>query len=830
MGTHLPPRFAAGYVIVIAGMVLLKDASGQEPARDPGGAASTESSHWGPSFCSTRSDPGDAHFSGTPWTGGIVPYTFSATSPGQQQKILAAMAILSSVADIQFVPRTSEPRYITIRNDPNCMSSSSNCIGMCANNIVTICESHWDHPGLLMHEMMHALGFWHEQQRPDRDQFVEVHPALMNNSNYVIQHPPAGNMHGVYDFASLMHYDQIEILNGVPVRGLRVRAPYTRAWQYELDNYTLPSPAPSSGDVWALQNLYGGSPPPRAFVLMSPAPDTAVGAGWTPSFSWTASEAATEYRLEVDQSPAFDSPEIDIVTATTAYQHSTPLTEGQLYWWRVTASNARGTAKAYPFRSHTVYTAPAFPSLLYVDDSAPANGNGLGWPSALRDLAVAMEIAAASGGLTTEIRVAQGVYTPDFGSRDRARAFLLPDGCAVRGGYAGFGAPDPDARDIELHETTLSGDLDGNDQPGFANIADNSRNVVISVFNPSTTLLEGFTVRAANCDAYGNLPGIGGTIIDGGSPTIRFCRFVGNHAEHGGPGILVIFSPSTSPVIDRCEVSNNRSLVTAPSFFGPGFGGGGMLVQSTGPFAVSNCVFAGNSADASGGAAACRFAHPRFTNCLFADNTAVAGGGALLSASSAQPVLVNCTVVHNSSLGTGGGVAAVPGSAAIVANSIVWGSVPDQYVGAVSVSYSAIQGGASGTGNLSVDPGLEPGTFRLAPHSPCIDAANSSLLPAGISVDLCGNPRYHDDPGTANTGVGSPPVDMGACEFQGATCYANCDGSTIPPILNVNDFICFQQKYAAGDPYANCDGSTTTPVLNVNDFTCFMNAFAAGCS
>jgi len=61
------------------------------------------------------------------------------------------------------------------------------------------------------------------------------------------------------------------------------------------------------------------------------------------------------------------------------------------------------------------------------------------------------------------------------------------------------------------------------------------------------------------------------------------------------------------------------------------------------------------------------------------------------------------------------------------------------------------------------------------------------------------------------------------------TCYANCDLSTIPPILNVNDFLCFMNLYAAASPYANCDGSTTPPVLNVNDFTCYLNAYAAGC-
>ena len=60
-------------------------------------------------------------------------------------------------------------------------------------------------------------------------------------------------------------------------------------------------------------------------------------------------------------------------------------------------------------------------------------------------------------------------------------------------------------------------------------------------------------------------------------------------------------------------------------------------------------------------------------------------------------------------------------------------------------------------------------------------------------------------------------------------CYANCDGSTSPPVLNVNDFICFQAKFAAGDSYANCDNSTAAPVLNINDFICFQQKFAAGC-
>jgi hypothetical protein len=72
----------------------------------------------------------------------------------------------------------------------------------------------------------------------------------------------------------------------------------------------------------------------------------------------------------------------------------------------------------------------------------------------------------------------------------------------------------------------------------------------------------------------------------------------------------------------------------------------------------------------------------------------------------------------------------------------------------------------------------------------------------------------------------------------GPVCYANCDGSTAAPILNVEDFTCFINEFASAQAlpheqqvihYANCDGSTTAPVLNVDDFTCFINQFAAGC-
>jgi len=77
-------------------------------------------------------------------------------------------------------------------------------------------------------------------------------------------------------------------------------------------------------------------------------------------------------------------------------------------------------------------------------------------------------------------------------------------------------------------------------------------------------------------------------------------------------------------------------------------------------------------------------------------------------------------------------------------------------------------------------------------------------------------------------GLVSPGLAFWGCPQQ-PTCYANCDQSTVSPILNINDFVCFLQAFAALNPWANCDASLTPPALNVDDFVCFIQRYAAGC-
>jgi hypothetical protein len=116
-------------------------------------------------------------------------------------------------------------------------------------------------------------------------------------------------------------------------------------------------------------------------------------------------------------------------------------------------------------------------------------------------------------------------------------------------------------------------------------------------------------------------------------------------------------------------------------------------------------------------------------------------------------------------------------------------------------------------------------------------------LTGGMSISRAaggplGSRTYHRHSGT--TGILNAQAHRTEMTILvvNSACYANCDGSTVEPVLNVDDFTCFINEYASAQglpheqqitAYANCDGSTTAPVLNVDDFTCFINSYALGC-
>lgn len=66
------------------------------------------------------------------------------------------------------------------------------------------------HVGIVIHEFMHAAGFWHEQSRMDRDKYIRVHESNIirgMESNFQKMTPSQMDMMGTpYDPCSVMHY------------------------------------------------------------------------------------------------------------------------------------------------------------------------------------------------------------------------------------------------------------------------------------------------------------------------------------------------------------------------------------------------------------------------------------------------------------------------------------------------------------------------------------------------------------------------------------------------------------------------------------------------
>jgi hypothetical protein len=389
------------------------------------------------------------------------------------------------------------------------------------------------------------------------------------------------------------------------------------------------------------------------------------------------------------------------------------------------------------------------PAVLYVDAYATGANDGLSWTDAFVSLQDALRTAPMVPSVT-EIRVAEGTYKPDQGTTvtpgDRTATFQLPKGVKIKGGYAGLGAFDPDARDIRVYKTILSGDLNGDDGPNFANNTENSYHVVTSNLTTAAAGLYGFIITGGNAD---------------GASAAK---------QDSGGGM---YNLRGSPTLINCVLTQN----TAKSW------GGGMLnYEACNPMLI-NCVFSDNTAGYGGGMACYYSSSPTLVNCLLSHNAANYGGG-MANYNGSNAKLTNCTISGNLA-GTSGGGMMVYDSAPTVTSCIFWGNTPKAIylqTASVSVTYSDVRGGWVGTGNINADPlfiDAANGDYHLLRASPCFDAGSNMAVPPDITdldgdgdiaerlpFDLDGNPRFIDALHTPDTGLGTPPiVDMGAYEF-----------------------------------------------------------------
>ena len=342
---------------------------------------------------------------------------------------------------------------------------------------------------------------------------------------------------------------------------------------------------------------------------------------------------------------------------------------------------------------------------IYVDDSAPGIfPDGSSWLFAYISLQDALWTAANGD----EIRVAQGIYKPTTGS-DRTASFQLIDGVTLRGGYAGYEAANPDAHDIILYATILSGDIGTPDDKN-----DNSHHVLTADISVGpTAILEGFTITGGN--AYGSAQNYGGGMLNfQGSPTVIHCTFNCNSADVGG----------------------------------------GMFSYACSGLTVTGCIFNGNSAGVKGGGMFSNGGNPAVTNCTFSGNTGN-NGGAIHVVMSSNTTVTNCILWGNTA-------PQINDNLALITYSDVQGGTGKMWFGTGCIDANPLFLDADGPDDTV---GTADDDLRLASNSPCLDTGDNTA-PNLPPTDLAGNPRVVDGDGN-----GTAVVDMGVLEFQGRRAY-----------------------------------------------------------
>ena len=360
----------------------------------------------------------------------------------------------------------------------------------------------------------------------------------------------------------------------------------------------------------------------------------------------------------------------------------------------------------------------------------------------------------------------------------------------------------------------------------------NERGITFSSGENSTSLFDGFKI-INGARTIG-----GGIYIEDSSPTIRNCWLTNCTASDGG-GMFIMNSNSiiTNMVITENEATNagggvaiyqaapilsNMMIIgneaTPEELAG---GGGGMILQESNA-TLSNIVISGNSSDAFGGGLIIFQSNDILSNILISVNNAYSNGGGIIIQGVGNLTLSNLTIANNMSQGhvsagdclgpCGGGLFALSEDF-IMTNTIIWDNIYESIIIYASpnptmISYSDIDGGFEGEGNINADPLFvlpSSGNYNLMEGSPCIGTGLGG-------VDMGYSHEYNED--TSCPDIGDINAD-GNFNVLDIVALANC-------VLGSNCFTL--ENSCAGD--INGDGN-----YNVLDIVALANCvLGSNCS
>nr|BAJ23943.1 hatching enzyme [Hypomesus nipponensis] len=142
-----------------------------------------------------------------------VPYKISTVFQSNDvNAIKKAMNGFATQTCIRFVPYAGQRNYLDIQSNGGCWSALGKQRGVQQVSLDTAgCISN----GVIQHELLHALGFYHEHTRSDRDQYIKVNFENIrpeNAKDFVKQ--DTNNLNTPYDYSSVMHYGKYAFSRG----------------------------------------------------------------------------------------------------------------------------------------------------------------------------------------------------------------------------------------------------------------------------------------------------------------------------------------------------------------------------------------------------------------------------------------------------------------------------------------------------------------------------------------------------------------------------------------------------------------------------------------
>ncbi|TQV73638.1 hypothetical protein FLL45_12245 [Aliikangiella marina] len=181
------------------------------------------------------------------WKDGKVYYEFAEDVTAEnRERFIDAYRVWESVAELEFIERTVQENYIYVQND----NRNYAIVGMVGGKQILSMVS-WHSKYIIVHEIGHSLGMWHEHMRSDRDEYVTILEDNINpNQRYNFTKRQTLN-YSSYDFLSIMHYG----LGAYSTNGSRTIEPHPQ--YFPIAEFAGQRNFISGGDQIAMARRYG---------------------------------------------------------------------------------------------------------------------------------------------------------------------------------------------------------------------------------------------------------------------------------------------------------------------------------------------------------------------------------------------------------------------------------------------------------------------------------------------------------------------------------------------------------------------------------------------